>query len=302
MFRGLETLGRRIGGGSLVTVYESTVNGRHCVVKVVNPNVEYRAGQVCDNLEAIFSSDERLKRGVPLIESIRTWVRKDVSFDAAKYETEFRKQNDGFCVKGNPFKIRVPAVMERSAKYVVEEYAQGLNLTKWDEIAARHDIKQVISLVVKNAAHQLSNGLVHADIHVGNIRVDEEKNIHLLDKNFLLVLSGQDKVFIGSLAFLASDKPALAKAVGDYLCGFEENKKVDNETLVSRLTEILVANGHRDVGSFVSDCVAVVTEHKGSIPLNVMLLVKNALALERMAMRAGFGNLIDAFLFDAQKP
>ncbi|NYZ60659.1 hypothetical protein H0O01_03095, partial [Candidatus Micrarchaeota archaeon] len=293
--RQLETFGSRVGGGSLVTVYDCVVNGRRCALKVVNPNIAYRTDAVCDNLVNIFSGDEELRRGLPLVENIREWIKTDVHFQGADYAEEFSAQNNGFKVKGNPYSISVPEVMRRGSKSVAEDYVEGTNLTKWEEASAAHDMGQVISLVVKNAVQQVANGLVHADMHVGNIRIAGGGKVAWLDNNFLLVLSGRDKEFIGSLACLANDKPALAKALSDYLCGFEENRHVDRASLEASLREIFVSNGHRDVGSFVSDAVAAISRHKGVVPLNVMLLAKNALALERMAKRAGFTNLMDAY-------
>jgi predicted unusual protein kinase regulating ubiquinone biosynthesis (AarF/ABC1/UbiB family) len=291
----LDELGERIGGGSLVTVYKGSVKGQKKVVKVVNPNVQYRAERICDNLCDIFSSDERLARGVPLIENIRTWIAQDVSFESAELAQTFKEQNDGFSVPDNEYSIWVPDVHKQEKKFVVEDFVDGTNLTDWEAIEQNHDVKQIVSLIVKNALNQLSKGVVHADIHVGNIRVTEDKQVALLDKNYLLVLSEHDRSFLASLTLVSRNKPALAKAIGEYLCSFEENKNIDQDKFISQLTDILVANGHRDVGSLISDCVSIISKQNGIIPLNVMLLVKNALALERMAKRAGFENILDAF-------
>jgi predicted unusual protein kinase regulating ubiquinone biosynthesis (AarF/ABC1/UbiB family) len=291
----LECFGPRVGGGSLVTVYEAQVKGEQKVLKVVNPNVKYRAERICDNLCDIFSSDERLARGVPLIENIRTWIAEDVSFESADLAQTFSDQNNGFSVPDNEYSIWVPDVHKQEKKFVVEDFVQGKNLTDWEELAKTHEMKQVVSLVVKNALNQLSKGVVHADIHVGNIRVTDDKQVALLDKNYLLVLSEHDRSFLASLTIFGRNKPALAKAIGEYLCSFEENKDVNQDQFIKELTDILVANGHRDVGSLISDCVSIISKQNGIIPLNVMLLVKNALALERMAKRAGFENILDAF-------
>lgn len=293
---GLDELQERIGGGSVVTVYKGKVHGEGCVVKVVNPNVAFRAGRICDNLSRIFASDDSLKRAIPLLDNIRAWIEADAGFSGSGITETFFAQNHGFSVSGNRYTIHVPQILKGREKFMAEEFVDGKNLTKWDELSKTHDMKAIVSLLVKNTVHQVSNGLVHADIHIGNIRVTGDNKVALLDRNYLLVLSGEDKRFLGSLVFLHQDKANLAKAIGEYLCGSEENKDVDKEALTAKLSEVMQANGHRDVGSFVSDCVAVVSEHDAVFPLNVMLLLKNALALERMAKRAGFSNVLEAFM------
>jgi hypothetical protein len=291
----LERFGSRIGGGSLVTVYESVVDGKPCVLKVANPNVSYRAGRVCDNLRSIFESDEKLGRAVPLIESIRTWIETDISMQSQDLKQAFAEQNHGFNPNNGSYEMMVPETVDTSGKHTIEELVEGNNLTNWEALEPKHDMKAIVSLVVKNAIHQVSNGLVHADMHVGNIRVREDRKVAWLDNNYLILLSGTDKEFLGSLVLLASDRPGLAKAVGDYLCSFEENSHIDQAAFTKSLEEILLQNGSRDVASFVSDIVAVLSKEDGVIPLNVMLLTKNALALERMAKRAGFKNAAEAY-------
>ncbi|MCX6769231.1 MAG: hypothetical protein NT051_00950, partial [Candidatus Micrarchaeota archaeon] len=134
-------------------------------------------------------------------------------------------------------------------------------------------------------------------MHVGNIRVTEDKTVEWLDKNFLLVLSEKDKEFISGLQMmlLSPDNSAIARTVAEYLCSFENNSKVDSKALASSLEKSFSENGIDSTSSVVSTIGSAVTEMGGNIPLNVTLLAKNALALERMAARAGFSNLLEAF-------
>ncbi|MCX6769232.1 MAG: M48 family metalloprotease, partial [Candidatus Micrarchaeota archaeon] len=150
---------QRIGGGSLVTVYDAVLDGKECVVKVVNPNIAYRSESVCNNLDEIFKTDSSLSKGLPLIENIRIWIQKDISFEGIEHVPTFIEQNNGFCVEGNDYTIRVPKHIVNSTKYIVEEKVNGMNLTMWDELGKTHDMKKIISLVVKNSVSQISNGL-----------------------------------------------------------------------------------------------------------------------------------------------
>jgi hypothetical protein len=280
--------------------------------------VLYRAERVCSDLRKVFALDEQLARGLPLLDNIERWIKEDVSFQGLPYETRFREENHGFTAAGNGYEIVVPEIFRVGRRYIAEEYIEGHNLTQWDLLAEKQegketpDRKEIISLLLKNIFHQLQSGLLHGDIHVGNIRVTPERKIAWLDRNYLLELTPQDQQFLAGLYGTAEP----AGMIASYLCSFPENGEVNEEKLreavqsrSSSRIESTTTNGAKRNGTMngagrhgdgpsllysLSGIVSDLYQAGGSLPLKPLLLAKNALAIDRLVQRAGFADWQEA--------
>ena len=87
----IKRLIRRIGGGSLFTVYEVELkDGTHEVVRVLNPNAWYHAKLnlkiIRNTLQELTKKDVRYERTLPLLDVIEEWIRQEM--EDATYESD----------------------------------------------------------------------------------------------------------------------------------------------------------------------------------------------------------------------
>ena len=109
-------------------------------------------------------------------------------------------------------------------KFVFEDCPVGAsNLTAWDELAKEHDMKDVVGTLVHSFVHQVRTGLVHSNIHPGNVAMRGDE-IYWYDRNLMLELDARDMVFAAGVGALSSEPSSMARAFADYLSGFGQNK------------------------------------------------------------------------------
>lgn len=292
----LESFGKRIGGGSMQTVYKVKVDGENAVLKVRNPNVAYRMREMCDTIENIFRASEELKHYLPLVRNVREWIELDIEGSKPEVIDFFEQQNNGFHVAGNPYTIQTSECLVRKRKTVAEKEVIGKNLRQWDELSKEHDMRAVVQTLAHNFLHQVHNGLVHANIHIGNVRVTDERDIVYLDKDFILELDDRDKAFLSSLGSATTDPSVFSLNLAEYLTGFPENARITRENLAMGLQRALESHGKNDVYSFTQSIVSTLLEEGVTFPVKPFLLTQNVLALDQMAGFAGFSGLQEAIM------
>lgn len=293
------SIGVRVGGGSLFTVYEATVDGKKEVIKVANPNAEFHTENTCKVLKEVFESNPKFAAAAPLLDDIGQWLIEDVSFaGSVQQEAAFHSQNHGWTVEGNDYSIYIPeAKLSENARFRREEFVEGTNLTQPSELFSQgHDLKEIVNLLVKNSVLQLQNGTMHSDIHPGNIRITQDKKVALLDRGYYIVLDEQDKKFLASIPMLISDKKKLTDAIASYIGEFEENKAIDKKQISENLAEALEkSNG--STSELIASMMVAIRKCGCKTPLKLTLALKNAVALDRIAKTAGFNNVFEAYFY-----
>jgi len=317
----IETIGKRVGGGSLMTVYRTRAkSGDDEVVKVLNPNLLFNlrrsvklVSQVIDKLVEKHGEKYAIARLV--VDEVQEWLERDVNFEGfLEKDARFKATNDNFGVdEGYSYRMYVPKSRGPASKYFIrEEYIEGKNLTDWDGLAADgHDMKEIISLMVHNYMHQLENGLVHSDVHVGNFRITPDKRIAILDRNFFLELESkpQVKAFVEAMFGLVGQAIASggsefdAKEAAQRLVAISGAQIAQDKmaNIVEALEKCAKAIAKKDF-SAVGKMLIALRANGIKLPLEVTLMFKNIGALNQMARRAGFDSLIEAFLYQPKGP
>ncbi|MCR4278255.1 MAG: AarF/UbiB family protein [Candidatus Berkelbacteria bacterium] len=304
-------LSARVGGGSLLTVYrhDNPSVETPTVVKVLNPNAEQR---IRESMNLAHRTADRLIKKSPdnlhykmvkehLLADLEEWLLSDINDERfIENERQFNANWNGFKVEGSDYQIQVPRLDENSGKYVkVEEFIEGKNLTQFrvgdstnyqEGILSEQDMKEVVRLVTSNYLYQIVSGVVHSDVHPGNFRITEDKKVAILDRNFYLELSDDDRQLFGSLT---GDN--VRGALAEYLLRQPENH---DTTFSKEELMALLSNGVNSVSiaenpEGIFDLVTKIKEVGLKVPLRITLLLKNLYSLNNFAKNAGYNNLLE---------
>lgn len=273
------------------------------VLKVRNPNITYRMelafGFMQKIVDRLVEKDPVKYAALPVaIADIKEWIMHDIRDEGfLKKDAEFRARHDGFRVGRSRYSIRVPISKGPDSEYIKREsFALGRNLTAWKELeAAGHDMKAIVSLMTKSYFKQLTvpvneEGVyrLHADIHPGNFRVDEQGNLWILDRNGYHDYDQQDMALIMSIQ--------IAKGIGDIQTALIHYFSEENEPeTVQRVIESQFEGVTQFNAELVRRVITSLRLQGVKVPLKITMLLKNMNALNRFAVKAGFeGGLVEA--------
>ena len=176
-----------IAAASIAQAHQATLkDGKKVAVKILRPKIERIAGnefraflRLAKLTEAIFPLVRRMEP-VKLIETLKA---------SAAIELDLRLEA-GACAEmgeklGNSPNVRVPDVMwDLTAKRVLTtQWIDGVSISDLDALEkAGHDRKALAKRVVETFLIQaLHNGFFHADMHQGNLIVQTNGDLTLID-------------------------------------------------------------------------------------------------------------------------
>lgn len=297
-----ERFGKRIGGGSLMSAYEcTTTTGDRRVVKILNPNAEYHLqsayAYIREIIDLLKTQSSGYETAYFVLDEVNTWIKKDINFENfLEKDAAFRERNNGFRVPGNRYRIKVPQTYGPGSKYFMhEEYIEGYNLTQWDDILREgHDGKQIISLITHSTISQLMSGVLHSDIHPGNYRVTPQGEVAILDRNFFIELTKEQQEFVQSLLNPLSTPEYLLETFFA-VC----EVRIDEETKMALTLSLLATVEEIKQGNWnvMIDFLVELRKQNIHLPIQVTLLFKNISSLQGLAHKAGFANIVEAYLY-----
>jgi ubiquinone biosynthesis protein len=200
--------GPPIAAASIAQVHKAAVveNGqrREVAVKILRPGVEKRFRRDLDSfyfaaraLERWHAASRRL-RPVAVVDTLArsTQLEMDLRLEAAAISemAENTRNDEGF---------RVPAVdWRRTAKRVITlEWIDGIPISDHAALqAAGHDLSQ-LGLVALRAflRHAMRDGFFHADMHPGNLFVDQAGRIVAVDFGIMGRLGMKERRFLAQI-------------------------------------------------------------------------------------------------------
>jgi ubiquinone biosynthesis protein len=203
-----KSFGAPVAAASIAQVHRAsidTMNGERAVaVKVLRPQVERRFKVDIDalafaarNAEAL-SAEARRLRLVEVVETLRRSValEMDLRLEAAAL-SEMAENTE----KDPDF--RVPAVdWERTARDVLTlDWIEGTPLTDRAMLAAKgFDLPKLASAVIQTfLRHALRDGFFHADMHPGNLFVDDDGNLVAVDFGIMGRLGPKERRFLAEI-------------------------------------------------------------------------------------------------------
>lgn len=252
---------RRLGGGSLYTVYlveveatEQEYPGRGGetvleTVRVLNPNALYHARKAVEVIRQTLldlirqNPDAGYDRALPLVDMLWDWIENDV-LDKS-YESDdalFREQWNGWAPEGFQAKIVIPRSIPTGTHVVRRsEFVEGDTFTSLDQfpapqrkelaaLGARFYMTQVMSSVMGVLAGERDETAILSDISPGNyLRTTAGNteeigvgNLAALDRGMELKFDRSESKLLLELAQAATPRERVGKIVG-YLWKHESN-------------------------------------------------------------------------------
>ena len=202
-----------IAAASIAQVhYAVTAEGRHVAVKILRPGVEQAFQRDLDLFYWFAEIMERLQpafRRLRPVDIVRTFnetvdLEMDLRLEAAA-ASELAEQFE------NDPNYRVPEIdWQRTQRQVLTaERIHGIPIDDRESlIDAGHDLEEIAGKVLVIFLKQVfRDGFFHADMHAGNLFVDENGNIVAVDFGIMGRLDRESRRFVAELllAFLVGD-------------------------------------------------------------------------------------------------
>jgi predicted unusual protein kinase regulating ubiquinone biosynthesis (AarF/ABC1/UbiB family) len=214
-----------LAAGSIGQVHRARYQGRAVVVKVLRPGVD-----------VIVLRDARLARAI-VAWLYRQWPHHHVRGFAIVLEEfdrhipeEMDFEREGLqCMRmrerfANEPRLRIPAVETVLTRrdVIVMEYLEGTRIDRLDaEIAAGRVSARMLTetLIETYARMMLRDGVFHADPHPGNLLVDRQNRLVLLDFGMVIDVSVSTRKALFDTILAAINRDPDATAAGFYALG-----------------------------------------------------------------------------------
>ncbi|MEJ8572673.1 2-polyprenylphenol 6-hydroxylase [Microbaculum marinum] len=199
-----EEFGPPVAAASIAQVHKARADGRDLAVKILRPGVDRRFQR---DLQTFFFAAQTLERLDPQtrrlrpVDTVQTLARSvsiemDLRMEAAAISeiAENTAEDPGF---------RVPKVdWNRSAKRVLTlEWIDGIPIADRDALeAAGHDLRRLGALVIQSfLRHALRDGFFHADMHQGNLFIDDAGNLVAVDFGIMGRLGTRERRYLAEI-------------------------------------------------------------------------------------------------------
>jgi len=204
------SFGPAVAAASIAQVHRATVTGaspQHAVaVKVLRPGIERRFKSDLDSFTfaarhaEMISAEARRLRLLEVVDTLRRTValEMDLRFEAAALSE--MAQNTS-----NDPDFRVPAVdWDRTARDVLTlEWIDAIPLSDRARLEAKGlDLKRLACAVIQTfLRHALRDGFFHADMHPGNLFVDDAGNLVAVDFGIMGRLGPKERRFLAEILY-----------------------------------------------------------------------------------------------------
>lgn len=277
-------MGKRIGGGSILTVYEFETENGAGVIKVVNPNILVRMERTFEVLSKVVDRlvDEDPDKYTPykfLLQDVKDWIVADADLaQSAHLQQEFADQNTGAKSESGVYESAVPGIMHSNGKFVIEHKVEGETLQYVGNLEGNVDVPEIVGLIRQQLFGQIMSGLVHSDVHPGNFVVSSDNKVYWLDRTLLLQLTEAEQAILINSALADSDMDKMV-AFTEGIFGLPENAGFEDREAVLAEIQALQFTDFKDAAKRV---MIILRRNKLHIPLNITLTLKNVLGVENM--------------------
>lgn len=281
-----------LASGSIAQTHLATIKvgsiDRKVVVKVQRKNLDKRVKEDLIIMKDLYKKLESKLDGIEsfnfgeIIEEFSLSLNKEIDFEVEKNNIKkYRKLN----IKEND--LLSPDVYDSysSKKVLTLEYIEGKSIRSVFEKKSnkRKDMAQKIIEAYVN--QMFTYGYFHADPHPGNIFVDKDLNIYLLDFGIVGNLSENYryqimKVFLG--ASFGEVKLITDAIIGMGLLEFDSKKIGDFEKRIQRLLDkyMVMSLNQMKLSDLITDFYTLLVDYSIKIPSELTSFAKTVLILE----------------------
>ena len=290
-----------LAAASIGQVHRAVLNGKEVVVKIQHHNIDVIAHadlQILENLVKLHAFFMDMQGLDHTYEQVKIMIEEELDYTKEAKSMKIIADN----LAGAPeLRIKVPKVYAElnTKKILVSEFCKGTKignlqaLNKWN-LDTNDLAKRLIELYCKMV---LVDGFYHADPHPGNILVDENGEIILLDFGAVAHLSDQTKQAIPELieALIKNDTEATVLSLRKmgFLGSDKESKKfvkklvdifknfIENEVELDGLNfqNIKLNSGISSVASLISQVDLREVSNTIRIPKEYILLNRTVVLL-----------------------
>ena len=318
----IRRFGKRVGGGSLLTVYEVDIENddgtlRHDVLKVLNPNARYHKDYSIELMRDAVQDlihDDRFKPFAPLVDDLEEWIEGDIlDQDFILDDVAFRERHNGFrpaewAGRGYGYHVYIPMSYATGSLYVKdEEFVEGKSLIGLPDLRPSEQ-KEIVSLLARSYLQQIigdspfAPSTVWSDIQPGNGRLKPDRGVAYLDRNFYLKIQPADKLMLFNLQQSRSDPERTSRLLLDYLISQPKNSAVQATLTAERRIHVVeeaasllrAAQTSMSSEEAILEALMVFRKEGLRVPLQITLLFKNLLSLNSLSQEAGFASLDEA--------
>ena len=207
-----------VAAASIAQVHKAiTIDGQKVAVKVRRPNIKQILAKeigffyfMANHLEKIFPKYKRLK----LIEVVKTLE------DSFKYELDLSLEAAAaseLAEKNQLEYVVIPKIdwLRTSEQVLTMEWIEAISIYEQQKlIEAKYDLsKLATNFAVMFFQQAFVNGFFHADLHQGNIMVNDKQQIVLLDFGIMGRLDYKNRLYVAKIlhGFLQRDYDLIAK-------------------------------------------------------------------------------------------
>ena len=202
------SFGPPVAAASIAQVHQATIDGgggpRAVAVKVLRPGVERRFHAdlaaftfAAHHAENVFAEARRL-RLIEVVDTLRRSVMVEMDFRLEAAALSELAEN----TKDDP-DFRVPAVdWDRTTKEVLTlEWIEATRLSDRAGLQAKgFDLPQLAKALIQTfLRHALRDGFFHADMHPGNLFVDDDRRLIAVDLGIMGRLGTKERLFLAEI-------------------------------------------------------------------------------------------------------
>ncbi len=333
LFETILEVRKMLGGGSIVTVYETIDQDQDkWALGVKNPNAGYRSGELEHFGQQIL--DGLIKRAnggnLPeiqyykllklLLVDAHQWVLDELNdpdyiAKNKKYEeqNDFRsKSPDKFKAADNvPVKLFIPVVRDTGTDLIRwEKFVQGQSLNSLlTQVEQKNDphltqiAQQNVAALTQNYFYQLfETGVVHSDIHPGQFIMMAGGMLGVLDRKNILLFDVAERKFLLEViadSLLGNRDRAFDRVVAKFIAP----ERLRDKAFLKRLkTSITQRFDPKLPEKSVADIFLFLKQEGIDVPIKWILVTKNISSLNKMAQLAGLRDITQALFYSPDGP
>lgn len=197
-----------VGSASIAQVHRAvTSEGRQVAVKVLRPGIRERFARdiktyewAAAHLEALGSDEARRLRPQLTIANFKRWTNRELDLRreaaSASELAETMKGFDGY---------RVPQVDwdRTNGRVMTIEWVDGVKISEVEALKARgHDLPELANrLVLAFLTQAISGGYFHADMHQGNLFVEDDGTIAAIDFGIMGRIDRRARMWLAEILY-----------------------------------------------------------------------------------------------------
>ena len=197
-----------VGAASIAQVHRAvTSDGRNVALKVLRPGIREQFARDIDtyewaaaHLEALGSDEARRLRPQLTIANFKRWSNRELDLRReAASASELAENMRGFAG------YRIPDVDwdRTNGRVMTIEWIDGTKISKVDELKAKgHDLPELANrLVLAFLTQAISGGYFHADMHQGNLFVEDDGTIAAIDFGIMGRIDRRARMWLAEILY-----------------------------------------------------------------------------------------------------